>query len=274
MQYEKYGKPGSPYFDPNSQSVGVEAWKAMLEERDMLQAGWHQPEMIAELQKCEDFESKDLIGRAHATAQMKGYGYIALFGVKYHAALAHVERKWMMLKRAIRPKLDGKLPTLKRLIKDAWSGYTLDDARKSARHCRVSMNAYMKLGGTDLDLLRTEELKMKGHWRVFDSVAGRFVMKAGLQQTTKQRLDALCTEKARLNRLVKEGYDNGRELDWKSMLKRKARYDINNEVRIERDWDTKVRKANSLMRQHLVGEPISEKPLKWATNVLNTCHDG
>ena len=77
-----------------------------------------------------------------------------------------------------------------------------------------------------------------------------------------------------MDRLAKEGYDKRRELDWKPMLQRKARYDINDEVKIETDWDTKVRKANSLMRQHLARERISEKPLKWATNVLDKYHNG
>ena len=93
------------------------------------------------------------------------------------------------------------------------------------------MRAYMKLGGNDLDLLREEELKMKGHRRVFDSVVGRFVLKAGLQQSAHDKLFALRTEKARLHQLAKVEFDKRRESDWKSMLKRKARYEVDDEVK-------------------------------------------
>ena len=53
------------------------------------------------------------------------------------------------------------------------------------------MRAYMMLGSSDLDSLREEELKMKGHrrgGRVFDGVTGRFVMEAGLKQSVHDRI--------------------------------------------------------------------------------------
>jgi len=196
--------------------------------------------------KCSDFAKKDLIERTHVTAQMEEYGYIALFGVKYHAELAHIERKWMMLKRAIRQKLDGKLPTLKRLLKDAWPEYTVHDARKAARHCRDTMRAYMKLGGTDLEDMRAEELKMKGHGRVFDSVTDMFILKSGVRLTVEKRINALRTEKRRLSTLAKAEYDKRNELEWRAQSKRKARYDVDEATKIERDWDSKVRKANGV----------------------------
>ena len=242
------------------------------EERGLLQQGWHQPEMVQALQKCSDFQKKDIIERAAVTAQMQSYGYIALFGVKYHAELAHVERKWMLLKRAIRSKLDGTLPTLKRLLRDAWPRYTVGDARKAARHCRVSMKAYMVLGNTDLDTLREEELKMKGHRRVFDSVVGRFVMRAGLQQSARDRIYALRTEKARVHRLAKQEYDKRKELEWGSMLKRRARHSISDEDKIERNWNTKVRKAGSVITKKIAGDIVPEQTIKWATNILEKYH--
>ena len=279
--YEKYGKPGSPNFDPSFQSIGVKGLKVVLEERGLLQQGWHQPEMVQALQKCSDFQKKDIdiIERAAVTAQMQSswqsYGYIALFGVKYHAELAHVERKWMLLKRAIRSKLDGTLPTLKRLLRDAWPRYTVGDARKAARHCRVSMKAYMVLGNTDLDTLREEELKMKGHRRVFDSVVGRFVIRAGLQQSARDQINiiyALRTEKARVHRLAKQEYDKRKELEWGSMLKRRARHSISDEDKIERNWNTKVRKASSVITKKIAGEIVPEQTIKWATNILEKYH--
>ena len=101
--------------------------------------------MVKVLQECSDFEKKDLIERAHVTEQMRGYGYIALFGVKSHAELAHIERKWMALKRLIRPKLDGKLPTVRRLLKDKFKLFTVGDARKATRHCSSLANCSIPL---------------------------------------------------------------------------------------------------------------------------------
>ena len=271
-EYEQYGKPGSPDYDPNFQSVGVKGLAVVLEERGLLETGWHHPEMLLALQKCSDFQKRDLIGRAHVTAQMEGYGYIALFGVKYHAELAHNERKWMMVKRAIRGKLDGKLPTLRRLLKDAWGGYTVDDARKAARHCRATMRAYMRLGGTDLEDMRAEELKMKGHRRVFDSVTGNFILKAGMKQSTIDRICALRSEKRRLHSLVKIEYDQMKELEWKARLKRKARNDVDEHAKLERNWDSKVRKANGILRRKLDGDSVSDQNIKWATKILDGFH--
>ena len=228
--------------------------------------------MLEELQKCSDFTKKDLIERAAVTTQMVNYGYTALFGVKYHAKLAHIERKRMMIKRAIRSKLDGSLPAVKRLIKDAWPNYTVHDARKSARHCRVTMRAYMKLGGTDLDELREEELKMKGHRRVFDSVTARFVLRAEMKLSAKGRVMALRTEKSRLGKLAKIQFDERNESEWKPRKKRKARYDVDDEVKIERDWASKVRKANRIVTRSLDGDSTAEKSLRWATLILEEFH--
>ena len=271
-EYNLYGKPGSPQFDPDWQSIGVKGLKVVLEERGLLQKGWFHPELLEALQKCSDFAKKDLIERAHVTAQMEEYGYIALFGVKYHAELAHIERKWMMLKRAIRQKLDGKLPTLKRLLKDAWPEYTVHDARKAARHCRDTMRAYMKLGGTDLEDMRAEELKMKGHRRVFDSVTDMFILQSGVRLTVEKRINALRTEKRRLSTLAKAEYDKRNELEWRAQSKRKARYDVDEATKIERDWDSKVRKANGVLRKKLDGDTVSETNIKWATKVLEGFH--
>jgi hypothetical protein len=47
---------------------------------------------------------------------MAAQGYTALFGVKYHAELAWVERKWMFMKRNIRARLNGKMPRLRALL--------------------------------------------------------------------------------------------------------------------------------------------------------------
>ena len=71
-----------------------------------------QEELVKMLQTCPDFNPKTLHERARVTELMKERGHIALFGVKYHAELAHIERKWMWLKQKIRPKLDGAIRRL------------------------------------------------------------------------------------------------------------------------------------------------------------------
>ena len=90
---------------------------------------------------------------------------------------------------------------MKKLLKDAWPECTVHDARKAVRHCRDTVRACMKLGGADLDDMRSEELKMKGYRRVFDSVTDMFILKAGMRLTYmyEKRINAVRTEKRRLS---------------------------------------------------------------------------
>jgi hypothetical protein len=65
------------------------------------------------------------------------------------------------------------------------------------------MRAYQLIEDADLDRMREEELKMKGHRRVFDGVTAKYIMKAELQVTAAQKTHALRTERRRLLRLKK-----------------------------------------------------------------------
>jgi hypothetical protein len=266
---EKYASVDSPHFDPNFQSIGKKGLKVVLDERGLLMSGWHHPEMLKALQKCADFKPQDLIGRAAVTQQMRDHGYIALFGVKYHAELAHIERKWMMLKRMVRSRLDGGLPRLKRLLADAWPNYGVADARKAARHCRETMRAYMKLGGDDLDKLREEELKMKGHRRVFDGTVGRFILKAELKQSAMQKFFALRTECSRLHKLAKHEYNVRCEAAWTSRVKRIARDEVDEDTKDQRKLESKKRTAQGILKSKEAGDAVSDKRVKWAENTMN-----
>lgn len=117
------------------QSIGRKGLKQVCIERGLWRPGMVQGEMVAALQTCEDFSAKRDWEKAYVTAQMAAAGNQALFGVKYHAELAAIERKWMYLKRMIRPYLDGKLKTLEELLRKHWAKFTVHDARKAARHC-------------------------------------------------------------------------------------------------------------------------------------------
>jgi len=173
---------GTEKYDPEYQSIGVKGLIQVLRER-----GFHvhqpnskkfkvQPDLVALLETCSDFECKDLITRAHVTDLMASHGYIALFGVKYHAEVAWVERKWMHVKRLIRPRLNGKLPRLKELLQKHWGKFTIFDSWKAARHYRDSMRAYRAISDADLDTIRQEGLKMKVHRRVFDGSVGKYML--------------------------------------------------------------------------------------------------
>jgi hypothetical protein len=135
---------GTPQFDQFIQTIGVKGLRQVLQERGFRVTGptgkfLTQSVLIEMLQTCSDFQAKNLITRAHVTDLMRKHGYVALFGVKYHAELAWVERKWMMIKRKIRPKLNGRMPRLKELLEKHWASFTLEDGRKAARHCRESI---------------------------------------------------------------------------------------------------------------------------------------
>lgn len=220
---------GTEKYDPEYQSIGVKGLIQVLRER-----GFHvhqpnskkfkvQPDLVALLETCSDFECKNLITRAHVTDLMASHGYIALFGVKYHAELAWVERKWMHVKRLIRPRLNGKLPRLKELLQKHWGTFTIVDSWKAARHCRDSMRAYGAITDADLDTIREEELKMKGHRRVFDGSAGKYTLQAQMVQTADQKLMTIRTERRRLSDLALQKKESRVQSEHVSGEKRKAR---------------------------------------------------
>ena len=83
--------------DPTFQTIGLNVLKRVLAERG-LRIGKNQGEMVAELEKCDDFSHKNKHEKAYATELFADRGHYCLFGVKYHAELAYIERFWMWLK--------------------------------------------------------------------------------------------------------------------------------------------------------------------------------
>jgi len=200
------------------------------------------------LQECQDFTKQNLIERAHVTHQMRTRGHVALFGVKYHAELAWIERKWMELKRRIRRRLNGKLPTLRNLVLEAMSAYSVADARKAARHCRDTMNAYREIGSDPASLtkLRESEIKMKGHRRVFDASDGLLKLQSGMQLTVPQQIQAHKTAVARVNKAAKLVYEQRSKSEWAARVKRKARAHASTDNKAVNKLESKARKDKML----------------------------
>ena len=153
--------------NPNWQAIGKKGLWIVCEERgkQMYNANGKrkvQEELVLMLEQDDDFSPKLLHEKSHVFEMMRDRGHCALFGVKYHAELAHVERKWMWLKNKIRPELNAKMPKLQELLKQAWSLYTIENARKDARHCRGSMAAYRTLHEKAAAEGETGEVQMSG----------------------------------------------------------------------------------------------------------------
>lgn len=147
--------------DANFQTIGKKGLKQVLQERNVDTTGMNQEKLVEALQKFPDFTKRDSIDRAHVTEIFKSNGHVALFGVKYHADLAHVERFWMHLKQQIRPHLTGKYSDLVTLIDEAYCKYTVHQVRRDARHCRELMLAYTEIANAaaqQLDLANLTSL--------------------------------------------------------------------------------------------------------------------
>lgn len=215
--------------DPSFQAVGRKGLIQVLKERNLYRLRMLQSEMVAVLQGCSDFSPKSLICRSHLYQMMQAGGHICLFGTKYHAELAAIERKWMWEKRCIRPKLNGKRERLHALLTDAHKKFTVLDARKAARHCRETMKAYIAtrdMCDAGFEAVREQEVKYKSHRRVFDSCTGLLVAKAGAHRSAQQAKFDRRTEVARTLKKAKEEYFEQCELDWRSRCRRKARLSL------------------------------------------------
>ncbi len=247
MDFEATGR------DPDFQAIGRKGLRQVLTERGMFQKGMLQGDVITALQQCDDFSKLDLTRRAHVTTLMSARDHLALFGVKYHAEFAWIELKWMEVKRRIRKMLDGRLATLKHLVCTALAAYTVTDARKAARHCRDTMEAYATIGSdpASLQQLRAEELKMKGHRRVFDSSDGLLKLKSGIQLTVQQQIQAHKTQTARRNKVLKAAYQQRSNDEWQSRQRRKHRMK-QTQTQIESSRvDSKIRKKKMLVSNNL-----------------------
>ena len=111
-------------------------------------------DLVATLQSHEDFKPKMTAETSMVYEMYRQRGHWAFFGVKYHAELAAIERKWMHMKRAVRGFMTGSLPVLKDLLSLHWQEYTVLNARKDMRYCRDTCVVYRDLG-KEADLRKT-----------------------------------------------------------------------------------------------------------------------
>ncbi len=112
------------------------------------------------------------------------------------------------------------------LLAKAHSEFTVLDARKAARHCRETMRAYLTLAEadeTEFAALKDAEQKYKGHRRVFDSVTGKLVERAGASRTAHEMAMVRRTEVARTMKQAKAAYLKQCEVDWGARKRRKGR---------------------------------------------------
>ena len=212
--------------DPSFQTIGVKGLKVVLAERG-IPPGKNQAENIAALQTCEDFSPLKAYDKAYITQTMKERGHVCLFGVKYHAELAHIERFWMWLKQKIRGRLNGKLAKLKTELWKEYGNYTVLDARKAARHCRETMEAYRRLAEkSDLGLndLDDEQHKVYStHRRVFDANHATLCLAADLPVSSEVVKRAKISQTRCANKNTRETLKTKNNSDIESLLKRRKR---------------------------------------------------
>ena len=216
--------------NPEFQSIGRKGLKEVLLERGLLRVGMVQQNMIEALRQCADFSMAQPWDRAYITSFMASRGHRALFGVKYHAELAWIERVWMWEKQLVRPRLDGSLPTLTKLLQKAHTSYNLTDCWKAARHCRDTMHAYeiLKDKNLSVDEVTQQQKEYKGHRCAIDSADGVLKLKANLEQTDSQKKQIEKTIVRRKNIEIREKAVKKHQLDMKSYFRQVARHNKKN----------------------------------------------
>ena len=212
--------------EPGFQTTGQKGLWQVLKERHAFNPDDKMPDCVKRLQQFEDFQIR-MGGENSIVYDMYekcGYAH-AFFGVKYHAELAAIERKWMYLKQQIRGLLDGSIPTLRGLLAEYWPRYGVLSCRKDCRHVRETGEVYKQMGSNpNLAALEVGQHEYKGHRRVFDSVLGMFRAEyAANKMTLESLLQAARTKTARIQKKESIEWRNESEKDLKAFRKRRAR---------------------------------------------------
>lgn len=241
--------------DAEFQSIGVKGLRLVLTERG-LPLGRNQGEDVATLQRCADFAPRLAHEKAYAHELMAKEGHICLFGVKYHAELAPIERFWMWLKQKIRNYLDGTLPKLKHLIDQYYGQYTVFDARRAARHCRETLQAYEMLAqaGADMDLTdlhKQEEKVYASHRRVFDTLTDTLKLAADMPVSAAAEKKAEIMKTREEHKVVREKKIAKNQEDIAAMFRRQKRAQRSDE---EVKADKEASKKRKQQRKEAVGQ--------------------
>ena len=224
LQCENYLVPFMT--DSSLQTIGVKGLKMVRRERG-LPPGKNQADNVSALQRCEDFSPKFKHDKAYLNEMMKARGHVCLFGVKFHAELAHIERFWMWLKQKIRGRLTGKLAKLRTEIWKEYGTYTVLDSRKAARHCRETMEAYRRLAEHNdlgLDDLDTEQKKVYStHRRVFESNTAALMVAADMPVTDVAASRAQISATRKANGDIRDMLKSANAKETEALLRRRKR---------------------------------------------------
>ena len=163
-------------------------------------------ELVRILQTHKDFKPKMSAESSLVYEMYQKHGHFAFFGVKYHAELAAIERKWMHMKRAVRGFMTGQLQLLKDMLDIQWSEYTVLNARSDMRHCRDTCAVYRQLGvEADLTKLEAGQKEYKGHRRVFGGATNVLKAVVMIEDMTEAQIKKVNT--VRKVRVQKEEKD-------------------------------------------------------------------
>jgi hypothetical protein len=182
---------------PGFQAVGRKGLYMFMAER-----GVDKPnkilmaDLVNMLQQHPDFKPKMSAETSIVYELYQHHGHFAFFGVKYHAELAAIERKWMHMKRSVRGFMTGQLQLLKDMLDMHWGEYTVLSARKDMRYCRDTCAVYRKLGeDADLTKLESGQIEYKSHRRVFDGATNLLKAEVAPEAMTVKQLKDLNTLK-------------------------------------------------------------------------------
>ena len=241
------------------QCIGKKGARQICIERGIYREGWNLEHCVNALAKHDDFTPRSAVDKAYVTELMGSFGYVALFGVKYHAECAWIERKWMRLKELVLPHLDGTLPKLHKLLKKHWKKFAISDAWKAARHCRETIRAYRILGNdVEMDGLEAARKVQKSHRKAIDSADGLLKEMAQLSLKEKEKRAAAKTLKRRENTAMKDKFFATHEAEFEAYKRRMARYYGDDEKRAAKNHEHKLK-----MRDIRDNKAVVDDPFDW-----------
>ena len=150
-------------------------------------------------------------------------------------------------------RLDGKLPTLHKLVMHYYPMWSVTDARKAARHCRETLEAYEKLSeNTELDLtdLEAEEKKVyTSHRRVFDTSTNELKFVADMPLTEKEQKQVATQAKKAERKISREEELKKKKKEVEAAFQRKDRAKRSPEQALRDNEGSKKRKAELKARK-------------------------
>lgn len=223
---------------PGYQSVGRKGLYILMAERGVKNPKKiKMEELVKTLQSHSDFKPKMSAENSMVYELMQDHGHFAFFGVKYHAELAAIERKWMHMKRSVRGFMTGQLQLLKDMLDIHWGEYTVIAARKDMRHCRDTAAVYWQLGiDADLTKLEAGQKEYTSHRRVFDGATNLLKALSAPEDMTEKQLQRVATLKKVRSQQEEHKIDiSNAESDFQSKKRRRDHIEKKNKLGITED---------------------------------------